>query len=72
MNTTNYSVLTVYVQLIIRKHNGMSQSKIVTVNTQGIHKRMVRYQKLTRNLFLTLYGHNIHRQQRQLSKFLMS
>jgi len=38
---------------------------------QGIHKRMVRFQKVTRNLFLTLYGHNIHRQQRQLSKFLM-
>jgi hypothetical protein len=27
--------------------------------------------KLTRNLFLTLHGHNVHRQQRQLSKFLM-
>jgi hypothetical protein len=32
---------------------------------------MVRFQKLTRNVFLTLYGHNVHRQQRQLSKFLM-
>ena len=38
---------------------------------QGIHKRMVRFQKLTRNVFLTLHGHNVHRQQRQLSKFLM-
>ena len=38
---------------------------------QGIHKRIVRFQKLTRNLFLTLHGHNLHRQQRQLSKFLM-
>ena len=38
---------------------------------QGIHKRMVRFQKLTRNLFLTLHGHNVHRQQRQLSNFLM-
>jgi hypothetical protein len=38
---------------------------------RGIHKRMVRFQKLTRNLFLTLHGHNLHRQQRQLSKFLM-
>ena len=38
---------------------------------QGIHKGMVRFQKLTRNLFLTLHGHNIHRQQRQLTKFLM-
>jgi hypothetical protein len=32
---------------------------------------MVRFQKLTRNLFLTLHGHNVHRQKRQLSKFLM-
>ena len=38
---------------------------------QGIHKRMVRFQKLTRNLFLTLHGHNVHHQQRQHSKFLM-
>ena len=32
---------------------------------------MVRFEKLTRNLFLTLHGHNLHRQQQQLSKFLM-
>ena len=32
---------------------------------------MVQFQKLTRNLFLTLHGHNVHRQQRRLSKFLM-
>ena len=38
---------------------------------QGIHNRMLQFQKLTRNLFLTLHGHNLHRQQRQLSKFLM-
>ena len=31
---------------------------------------MVQFQKLTRNLFLTLHGQNVHRQQRQLSKFL--
>ena len=37
---------------------------------QDTHKRMVLCQKLTRNLFLTLQGHNVHRQQRQLSKFL--
>ena len=30
---------------------------------------MVQFQKLTRNLFLTLHGQNVHRQQRQLSKF---
>jgi hypothetical protein len=29
------------------------------------------FQKLTRNLFLTLHGQIVHRQQRQLSKFLM-
>ena len=29
---------------------------------QGIHKRMVQFQKLTRKLFLTLHGHNVHRQ----------
>jgi hypothetical protein len=38
---------------------------------QSIHKRIVRFQKLTRNLFLTLHGENVHRQQWQLSKFLM-
>jgi hypothetical protein len=30
---------------------------------------MVLFQKLTRNLFITLHGYNAHRQQRQLSKF---
>ena len=30
---------------------------------------MVQFQKLTRNLFLTLHGQNVYRQQRQLSKF---
>jgi hypothetical protein len=44
---------------------------ILLTKVQGIHKRIVRFQKLTRNLFLTLHGHNVHRQQRQLSKFLM-
>jgi len=33
---------------------------------------MVRFRKLTRSLFLTLHGHNLHRQQQQLSKFLMN
>jgi hypothetical protein len=32
---------------------------------------MVRFQKLTRYLFLTLHGQNVHSHQRQLSKFLM-
>ena len=31
---------------------------------------MVQFQKLTRNLFLTLHGHNVHHQQRQLFRFL--
>ena len=43
----------------------------VCVCVQGIHKRMVRFQKLRRHLFLILHGYNVHRQQRQLSKFLM-
>ena len=38
---------------------------------QDTHNRMVQFQKLTRNVFLTLHGHNVHRQQRQMSKFLM-
>jgi len=32
---------------------------------------MVLFQKLTRNLFLTLHGHTVHRQQQQMSEFLM-
>jgi hypothetical protein len=32
---------------------------------------MARFQKLVKNLFLTLHGYNIHCQQRELSKFLM-
>ena len=31
----------------------------------------MRFQKLTRNLFLTLHGHNVRWKQRQQSKFLM-
>jgi len=37
----------------------------------GIHKRVVRFQKFSWNLFHTLHGHNLHRHQQQLSKFLM-
>jgi hypothetical protein len=37
----------------------------------GIHKKMVRFQKVIQNSFLTLHGHNIHCQQRELPKFLM-
>jgi hypothetical protein len=35
-------------------------------------QKNVQFQKVTRNLFLTLHGQNVHRQQRQLSKFRMS
>ena len=41
------------------------------LHNTGFYKRTVPFQKLTRNLFLTLHGQNAHRQQRQLSKFLM-
>jgi len=34
-------------------------------------QKNVAVQKLTRNLFLTLHEHNLHRQQQQLSKFLI-
>ena len=44
---------------------------IIWTHIQDIHKIMAQFQKLTRNLFLTLHWHNIQRQQRQLSKFLM-
>ena len=50
----------------------MKQEKITKeVLNWRVNIRMVRFQKLTRNLFLTFHGHNVHRQQRQLSKFLM-
>ena len=41
------------------------------IHMQDIHKGMVRFHKLTRSLYLTLQRHNVHRQQQQLSKFLM-
>ena len=52
-------------------HFRKEYSKYIYIYVQGIHKRMLQFQKLTRNFFLTLHGHNVHRQQRQLSKFLM-
>ena len=45
--------------------------QIYAEEIQVIHKRTVRFQKLTRNLFLTLHGHSVRCQQRQLSNFLM-
>ena len=56
ISDTNYSSLLPYTLLF---------------HIQGTHRRIVRFPKLTRNLFLTLHAHNVHRQQRQLSKFLM-
>jgi hypothetical protein len=47
------------------------KAKLWVANIQGIHKRMVQFQTLTRYFFLTLHGHNVHRQEWQLSKFLM-
>jgi hypothetical protein len=38
---------------------------------QGIHKRMVRFQELIQFVFFTSHDHNLHYQQRELSKFLM-
>jgi len=32
----------------------------IQTNIQGVYKRIVWFQKLTRNLFLTLHGHNVH------------
>jgi hypothetical protein len=38
-------------------------------DVQDIQKRMVLFQELLKKVFLTLHGHNIHCQQRELSKF---
>jgi hypothetical protein len=40
-------------------------------NIQGIHKGIVRFQKLIKVLFLILHGHSIQCQQQELSKFPM-
>jgi hypothetical protein len=64
-------------QILLRQRNpGTSDSvskerKWFTI--QGIHekKKMVRFQKLIKKCISTLHGHDIHCQQRELSKFLM-
>jgi hypothetical protein len=38
---------------------------------QDIHKRMVQFPKLIKNVLLILQGHNIHCQQREISKVLL-
>jgi hypothetical protein len=48
-----------------------STLSLITLFVQGMHKRMVRFQEVLKQLFLTLHGHNIHFQQQELSKFLM-
>jgi hypothetical protein len=40
-------------------------------HTHARARDMVRFQNLLKTLFLTLQGYNIHRQHRELSKFLM-
>ena len=51
--------------------NILCADTVRTVRNTGYTKRKVQFQKLTKNLFLALHGHNVHRQQQQLSKFLM-
>ena len=58
-------------ELIRSSFAGLCDFHAGSLFIQGIHKRTVRFQKLTRNLFLTLHGHNVHHQQQKLSKFLM-
>ena len=48
----------------------VSSNGCIPLKIQCVYKWMVQFQKLTRNLFLTLHGQN-DRQQRQLSKFRM-
>ena len=64
-----YSYNNVCSHMYTRTHTH-THTRICT-DIQGMHKRRVRFQKVTRNVFLTLHGHNVHRQQRQLFKFLM-
>ena len=58
-------------QMTLKVWNKLELIKWRFNNIQGVYKWMVQFQKLTRNLFLTLHGQNLHRQQRQLSKFRM-
>jgi hypothetical protein len=47
------------------------KSLIPFVLIQGIHKRMVWFQKLIKTVFLALRGHNTHCPQRELSELLV-
>ena len=66
---SKYYTTTLYVDSV--ENNGDRNFSVFFYDIQGVYKRMARFQKLTRNLFLTLHGQNVHRQQRKLSKFLM-
>ena len=57
--------------LRLRSKYRILTGKTGTPYKQCVYKRMVQFQKLTRNLFLTLHGQNLYRQQRQVSKFRM-
>jgi len=67
IGTDYYLVMLESKYLKKKRHYHDTHIKINTEYTQ----RMLRIQKLTRNLFLILHGHNVHRLQRQLSKFIM-
>ena len=55
-----------YLLVLLLRSSGIFQGQYT-----GYTQKNGAVSNLTRNLFLTLHGHNAHRQQRQLSKFLM-
>ena len=74
IHTCIHKYVRTYVYIYIYIHTYMIHIYIRTyIHTyvQCVQKRMVQFQKLIRNLFLTLHGQNVHRQQRQLSQFRM-
>jgi hypothetical protein len=52
-------------------NNNHYKGTLILCLYRHIHKRIVRFQRWTIQLLLTLHGQNLHRQQWQLSKFLM-
>ena len=68
-----YICVQCYIRIYVRSPSLLFTSvfRVNILYIESVYKRIVRFQKLIRNLFLTLHGHNIHRQQRKLSKFLM-
>ena len=55
-----------YLLVLLLRSSGIFQGQYT-----GYTQKNGAVSNLTRNLFLTLHGHNAHGQQRQLSKFLM-